>query len=69
MKPTSTLFYRQQHNNFSFTTTVEYKPKSERFSKCCCLQNEGSNYVFGITKDKDYYVVLQKNQKQEEIHL
>jgi hypothetical protein len=24
---------------------------------------------FGITKDKDYYVVLQKNQKQEEIHL
>jgi alpha-N-arabinofuranosidase len=29
MKPTSTLFYRQQHNNFSFTTTVEYKPNQK----------------------------------------
>jgi alpha-N-arabinofuranosidase len=65
MKPTSTLFYRQQHNNFSFTTTVEYKPKSEKdLAGVVALQNEGSNYVFGITKkDKDYYVVLQKNQK------
>ncbi|WP_281297520.1 glycoside hydrolase family 43 protein [Flavobacterium limnophilum] len=65
MKPTSTLFYRQQHNNFSLTTTIEYKPKSEKdLAGVVALQNEGSNYVFGITmKDKDYYVVLQKNQK------
>lgn len=65
MKPTSTLFYRQQHNSFSLTTTIEYKPKSDKdLAGVVALQNEGSNYVFGITmKDKDYYVVLQKNQK------
>ena len=65
VKPTSTLFYRQQHNTFSFTTTIDYKPKSEKdLAGVVALQNEGSNYVFGITmKDKDYYVVLQKNQK------
>ncbi len=65
MKPTSTLFYRQQHNSFSLTTTMDYKPKSDKdLAGVVALQNEGSNYVFGITmKDKDYYVVLQKNQK------
>ena len=65
MKPTSTLFYRQQHNNFSLTTTIDYKPQSDKdLAGVTALQNEGSNYVFGITmKDKDYYVVLQKNQK------
>lgn len=66
IKPTSTLFYRQQHNNFSFTTQVDYKPKSDKdLAGVVALQNEGSNYVFGITKkDKDYYVVLQRNQKE-----
>lgn len=65
LKPTSTLFYRQQHNTFSFTTTIDYKPKSDKdLAGVVALQNEGSNYVFGITmKDKNYYVVLQKNQK------
>lgn len=65
LKPTSTLFVRQQHNSFSFTITLEYKPKSEKdLAGIVALQNEGSNYVFGITKkDKDYYLVLQKNQK------
>ncbi|TDD99500.1 glycoside hydrolase family 43 protein [Flavobacterium cellulosilyticum] len=65
LKPTSTLFYRQQHNSFSYTTTIEYKPKSDKdLAGVVALQNEGSNYVFGITmKDKDYYVILQKNQK------
>ena len=65
MKPTSTLFYRQQHNSFSFTTAIEYKPNSDKdLAGVVALQNEGSNYVFGITKkDNDYYVVLQKNQK------
>ena len=63
VKPTSTLFYRQQHNVFSFTTTLNYKPKSGTdLAGVVALQNEGSNYVFGITKkDKDYYIVLQKN--------
>ncbi len=66
LKPTSTLFYRQQHNTFSLTTTIDYKPKSDKdLAGVVALQNEGSNYVFGITmKDKDYYVVLQKNQKE-----
>jgi alpha-N-arabinofuranosidase len=28
-----------------------------------CLQNEGSNYVFGVTKKgKDYYLLLEKNK-------
>lgn len=65
VKPTSTLFYRQQHNSFSLTTTIDYKPKSDKdLAGVVALQNEASNYVFGITmKDKDYYVVLQKNQK------
>ncbi len=65
LKPTSTLFYRQQHNSFSLTTTIDYKPKSDKdLAGVVALQNEGSNYVFGITmKDKDYYVILQKNQK------
>lgn len=63
-KATSTLFYRQQHNSFSFTTTLKYQPKSENdLAGVVALQNEGSNYVFGITKkDKDFYIVLQKNK-------
>jgi alpha-N-arabinofuranosidase len=66
LEPTSTLFYRQQHNRFSFSTTIDYKPKSNKdLAGVVALQNEGSNYVFGITmKDKAYYVVLQKNQKK-----
>ncbi|WP_208295922.1 glycoside hydrolase family 43 protein [Maribacter caenipelagi] len=64
-KPTSTLFHRQQHKNFSFTTTLNYQPKSEKdLAGVTAYQNENSNYVFGVTKkDKDYYVVLEKNYK------
>lgn len=63
VKPTSTLFYRQMHKSFTFTTTLDYKPKSETdLAGVVALQNEGSNYVFGVTKkDKDFYLVLQKN--------
>ncbi|MFC4220608.1 glycoside hydrolase family 43 protein [Flagellimonas marina] len=63
LKPTSTLFYRQQHRTFSFTTTLNYKPKSEKdLAGVVALQNEQSNYVFGVTKkDKDYILVLEKN--------
>ncbi|WP_417360573.1 glycoside hydrolase family 43 protein [Galbibacter sp.] len=65
MKPTSTLFYRQQHNTFSFNTTMSYKPKSENdLAGITALQNEGFNYVFGVTKkDKKYYLVLKKTVK------
>ena len=63
LKPTSTLFLRQQHNSFSFTTTLDYKPKSEKdLAGIVALQNEGSNYVFGITKKgKENHLVLHKN--------
>ena len=67
LKPTSTLFYRQQHNHFSFTTTLDFKPQSEKdLAGITALQNESSNYVFGITKkEKDHYLVLQRNEKNK----
>lgn len=65
LKPTSTLFYRQMHRDFTFTTTMQYKPKStEDLAGITCLQNERFNYVFGITKkDKDYYILLQRTEE------
>jgi alpha-N-arabinofuranosidase len=65
VKPTSTLFYRQQHNSFSFAVSVNYKPESEKdLAGIVALQSENSNYVFGITKKgNDYYLLLERNQK------
>jgi xylan 1,4-beta-xylosidase len=67
MKPTSTLFYRQQHQTFSFTTTLEYKPNSEKdLAGITCLQSEAFNYVFGITKKgNEYFLLLQRNEKKD----
>ncbi|MET3026615.1 glycoside hydrolase family 43 protein [Flavobacterium sp. UW10123] len=64
LKPTSTLFYRQQHNTFSFSTTLEYKPESEKdLAGIVCLQNEHYNYVFGVTKKgKDTYILLERTE-------
>ncbi|MEL7223022.1 MAG: glycoside hydrolase family 43 protein, partial [Bacteroidota bacterium] len=64
IEPTSTLFLRQQHNSFSFTTTLDYRPASEKdLAGVVALQNEGSNFVFGITKKgEDTYLVLEKNR-------
>jgi len=66
LKPTSTLFYRQQHRTFSFTTTMNYTPKSEKdLAGVTAFQNEGSNYVFGVTKKgQDFYLVLEKNKSE-----
>lgn len=66
LKPTSTLFHRLQHDSFSFETTMEYKPGSEKdLAGIVCLQNEASNYVFGITKiGDDYILLLEKNQRK-----
>jgi len=59
LKSTSTLFYRQQHNNFSFETSIDYKPGSEKdLVGIVCLQHEGSNYIFGITGTGDDYILL-----------
>jgi len=65
LKPTSTLFYRQQHNTFSFAATIDYKPASEKdLAGIVCLQNERYNYVFGVTKNgKDTYIVLERTEK------
>ena len=67
LKPTSTLFYRQQHSRFSFTTTMEYKPGSEKdLAGIVCLQSEASNYVFGITrKGDDYILLLERNERKD----
>jgi alpha-N-arabinofuranosidase len=65
VKPTSTLFHRQQHKDFSFTTTMNYKPKSEKdLAGITALQSERFNYVFGLTKknNKDY-LVLERTEK------
>ena len=66
LKPTSTLFRRQQHNNFTFTTTLMYRPASEKdLAGLTCLQNESSNYVFGITKKgSDYILLLESNKRK-----
>ena len=65
VKPTSTLFYRQQHNQFTAAATMEYKPKNEKdFAGITCYQNERYHYVFGITKKgKDHYLMLQRTEK------
>ncbi|MEH6679223.1 MAG: glycoside hydrolase family 43 protein [Sediminicola sp.] len=64
MKPTSTLFHRQQHNSFSFVTTVDYAPRSERdLAGIVCLQSEKFNYVFGITKKgSSSHIVLERTE-------
>lgn len=64
LKPASILFYRQQHNTFSFLTTLDYVPASEKdLAGITCLQNEKSNYVFGVTKkDNEYYILLERSE-------
>ena len=65
VKPTSTLFYRQQHISFTATTTLTYQPQTEKdLAGITCVQSERFNYVFGITKkDKDFYLLLQRTAR------
>jgi alpha-N-arabinofuranosidase len=65
VKPISTLFYRQQHKDFSFSTTMDYKPASEKeLAGITCLQSEKFHYVFGVTKKgSDFYIVLERTEK------
>jgi alpha-N-arabinofuranosidase len=53
------------HNTFSFATSIDYKPASEKdLAGITCLQNERFNYVFGITKKgKDTYILLERTEK------
>jgi alpha-N-arabinofuranosidase len=66
VKPTSTLFLRPQHSNFSYSVTMEYTPASEKeLAGIVCIQSESFNYVFGLTrKDDGYYLLLEKNAKK-----
>ncbi|MBN2264080.1 MAG: glycoside hydrolase family 43 protein [Prolixibacteraceae bacterium] len=66
VKPTSTLFLRQMHRNFSYNVSVDYQPKSETdLAGIVALQSEVFNYVFGVTKKgDDNYIVLQKNYRK-----
>lgn len=65
VKPTSTLFLRPQHSNFSYAATLNYTPTSEKeLAGISCLQSEKFNYVFGITKKADsYYILLERTEK------
>lgn len=63
--PTSTLFYRQQHNIFDATVTIKYAPESEKdLAGMVCYQRETFNYVFGLTKKgSDCYLVLARTER------
>lgn len=67
VRPTSTLFYRQQHHHFTATVTMAYQPKTENeLAGLTCYQNERYNYVLGIIKkEKDYYLTLERTEKGE----
>lgn len=65
VKPISSLLYRQQHNSFSFATTMSYVPTSDKdLAGIVCLQSEKFNYVFGITKKSDgCYILLARTER------
>lgn len=65
LKPTSTLFYRQQHISFTATATLAYQPQTEKdLAGITCVQGERFNYVFGVTKkDKDFYLLLERTAR------
>jgi xylan 1,4-beta-xylosidase len=66
VKPTSTLFYRQQHKNFTFTTQLQFKPQSEKeLAGITCVQSESFHYIFGVTKKgNDYVLVLERTEAE-----
>ena len=65
--PISSLFQRQMHNSFTATTTMQFRPRSERdLAGIVCYQSERFNYVFGVTKKGDqYYILLQRTEAGE----
>lgn len=66
MKPTSTLYYRQQHNSFEASVVMDYKPAlASELAGLVCYQSESFNYVFGVThKGNDYYILLAQNEPE-----
>ena len=63
--PTSTLFYRQQHNSFDASVTLKYAPKTQKdLAGLVCYQGEKFNYVFGVTrKGNENHLVLARTEK------
>jgi alpha-N-arabinofuranosidase len=63
----SMLCYRQQHNAFTASVTMLYKPSSEKdLAGIVCYQKETFSYVFGVTKYEDgYYIVLERTSGGE----
>lgn len=66
VKPTSTLFHRQQHTSFTAQTSMTYVPANEKeLAGLVCYQNESFNYVFGITaKGKEHFIVLARTERK-----
>ena len=62
VKPTSTLFHRQQHTGFSASVDLDFKPKNnEECAGMTFYQSEKFHYLFGITRqDKDYVIFLER---------
>ena len=59
VKPTATLFHRQQHAQFSAEVTLAYTPNSERdCAGITCYQSEMFYYLFGLTKSGDKTMLL-----------
>jgi alpha-N-arabinofuranosidase len=65
--PVSALFYRQQHNSFTATATLDYIPASgNSLAGIVCYQKESFHYVFGITAHHgSYYLLLQRTDNGE----
>ncbi|MBS9522724.1 glycoside hydrolase family 43 protein [Litoribacter alkaliphilus] len=67
VKPTSTLFYRQQHKNFEFNTELAYEPQNQNeLAGISAVQSEKFNYVFGVTNvNGEKYIVLERTEDGE----
>jgi alpha-N-arabinofuranosidase len=63
----SMLCYRQQHNSFTATATLLYRPQSESdLAGIACYQKETFHYVLGITRiGGSYYVQLVRTERGE----
>lgn len=65
----SAVWVRQQHENFSAETSLDYTPKNEKsLAGMVLLQNENYNFVFGKTKiNGKTSVTLTRAEKQHAI--
>lgn len=63
--PTSTLFYRQQHLNFTATTTLKYIPRTEKTSlESLVIKAKIQLCIWSNEKAEDSYIVLQRTERE-----